>query len=309
MPLGAIFVVVLVFVSQRAGFFETVLRTRVDTSGRGTSTHFVVYEFIPHVLSQHPLFGLGLNNFSVYYEFVTGRNNFGPHSFYVALFVESGIVGAAALPRLPRLPLPPALGRPRDRTGPAAAGDGLAARVRPLEWGLTAALVATMASNFFYLTMSFYYFFVFAMLAIVAPAVFVRRLAAVVKVCVLTTSYPRHPGDVAGAFVADGSSTSGRPGSRCGSSRPRRSATSGSPTATASRTTCARGRGSCCCCRSSSSRSRALPDGRRVAPTSCTPTGCRPRVRGWPPASRSSCRPGAPTSSSRSGCRGSSGRC
>ena len=58
----------------------------------------------------------------------------------------------------------------------AAAGDGLAARVRPLEWGLTAALVGTMASNFFYLTMSFYYFFVFAMLAIVAPAVFVRRL-------------------------------------------------------------------------------------------------------------------------------------
>jgi hypothetical protein len=48
--------------------------------------------------------------------------------------------------------------------------------VRPLEWGLTAALVATMASNFFYLTMSFYYFFVFAMLVIAAPAVFGRRL-------------------------------------------------------------------------------------------------------------------------------------
>ena len=59
-----------------------------------------------------------------------------------------------------------------------AAGDDLAARVRPMEWGLTAALVATMASNFFYLTMSFYYFFVLAMLAIVAPAVFVRRLVS-----------------------------------------------------------------------------------------------------------------------------------
>ena len=166
----------LVFVSQRAGFFEEVLRTRVDTSGRGTSTHFVVYEFIPDVLSQHPLFGLGLNNFSVYYEFVTGRNNFGPHSFYVALFVESGIVGAllflAFLAYLfHRLAVGRAIGR-----GLSAAGDGLAARVRPLEWGLTAALVGTMASNFFYLTMSFYYFFVFAMLAIVAPAVFVRRL-------------------------------------------------------------------------------------------------------------------------------------
>ena len=177
-PLGAIFVFVLVFVSQRAGFFEEVLRTRVDTSGRGTSTHFVVYEFIPDVLSQHPLFGLGLNNFSVYYEFVTGRDNFGPHSFYVALFVESGIIGAllflAFIAYLfHRLAVGRAIGR-----GLSAAGDGLAARVRPLEWGLTAALVGTMASNLFYLTMSFYYFYVFAGLAIVAPAVFGQRLRA-----------------------------------------------------------------------------------------------------------------------------------
>ena len=48
--------------------------------------------------------------------------------------------------------------------------------MRPLEWGLTAALVGTMVANAFYLTMSFYYFFVFAMLIIVAPAVFGRRL-------------------------------------------------------------------------------------------------------------------------------------
>ena len=161
---------------HRADFFQTVLRSRVDTSGKGTSTHFVVYEFIPQVLSQHPLFGLGLNNFSVYYEFVTGRNNFGPHSFYVALFVETGIIGAllflAFLGYLfQRLAVGRAIGRAL-----AEAGEGLAARVRPLEWGLTAALVATMASNFFYLTMSFYYFFVFAMLVIAAPAVFGRRL-------------------------------------------------------------------------------------------------------------------------------------
>jgi O-antigen ligase len=175
-PLGALAVVVLALVARRADFFEEVLRTRVDTSGRGTSTHFVVYEFIPDVLSQHPLFGLGLNNFSVYYEFVTGRNNFGPHSFYVALFVESGIVGALLfLSFLGYLFLRLSAGRAIGRAL-AAAGDGIAARVRPLEWGLTAALVGTMAANFFYLTMSFYYFFVFAMLAIVAPAVFVRRL-------------------------------------------------------------------------------------------------------------------------------------
>ena len=58
----------------------------------------------------------------------------------------------------------------------AAAGDPLAARVRPLGWGLTAALVATLVSNFFYLTMTFYYFFVVALLAIAPPAVFASDL-------------------------------------------------------------------------------------------------------------------------------------
>ena len=176
LPLAGVGLAVLVFVAQRADFFQTVLKSRVDTSGKGTSTHFVVYEFIPQVLAQHPLFGLGLNNFAVYYEFVTGRDNFGPHSFYVALFVETGIVGALLFLAFlgyvfHRLAVGRSIGRALS-----AAGDGLAARVRPLEWGLTAALVGTMASNFFYLTMSFYYFFVFVMLAIVAPAVFGRRL-------------------------------------------------------------------------------------------------------------------------------------
>ena len=47
------------------------------------------------MLHQHPLFGLGFNNFSVYYEFVTGKTNWGPHSYYVALIVEGGLVGTA----------------------------------------------------------------------------------------------------------------------------------------------------------------------------------------------------------------------
>ena len=63
------------------------------------------------------------------------------------------------------------------RLGRALAGarDPLAARVRPLAWGLTAALVGTMAANIFYLTMSFLYFYVFAMLVLVTPSVFARR--------------------------------------------------------------------------------------------------------------------------------------
>jgi hypothetical protein len=176
LPLAGVGVVLAAVVAQRADFFQTVLRSRIDTSGSGASTHFVVYEFIPDVLSQHPLFGLGLNNFSVYYEFVTGRDNFGPHSFYVALFVETGVVGALLfLTFLAYLFRRLAVGRQVGRAL-ATAGETVAARVRPLEWGLTAALVGTMAANTFYLTMSFYYFFVFAALVVVSPAVFVRRL-------------------------------------------------------------------------------------------------------------------------------------
>jgi hypothetical protein len=59
----------------------------------------------------------------------------------------------------------------------AAAGDAAAARVRPLAWGLTAALAGTAAANFFYLTMTFYYFYVLAALVLAVPLVFGRQLA------------------------------------------------------------------------------------------------------------------------------------
>ncbi|RDI74257.1 O-antigen ligase like membrane protein [Gaiella occulta] len=177
LPLAGVGLALAAVVAQRADFFRTVLRSRVDTGANGTSTHFAVYGFIPDVLAQNPLLGLGLNNFAVYYEFVTGRTNFGPHSFYVALFVETGLVGAALFAvflgyLFRRLSLCRRIGRAL-----AAGGDAAAARVSPLAWGLTAALVGTMAANLFYLTMSFYYFFVLAMLIVAAPAVFGRRLA------------------------------------------------------------------------------------------------------------------------------------
>ncbi len=177
-PLAGVLVVLLAIVVRRKHFFETVLKSRVQTDARGTSTHFAVYDFIPQIIHSHPLFGLGLNNFSVYYEFVTGRTNFGPHSFYVALVVETGIVGTALFAAFvwylfARLGAARAVGR-----GLQALRDPLAARVRPLAWGLTAALVSTLAANAFYLTMSFYYFFVFALLVVAAPSVFARRLRA-----------------------------------------------------------------------------------------------------------------------------------
>ncbi|MDQ5822578.1 MAG: O-antigen ligase family protein, partial [Actinomycetota bacterium] len=171
-PLAGVAVLVGYLLWSRREFFSTVLRSRVDTGGRSTSAHFAVYDFIPQVLQSHPLFGLGLNNFSVYYEFATGKTNWGPHSFYVALLVETGIVGAIVFALFLRF----LFKRLRDTRalGRSLGADPLAARVRPLAWGLTAALAGTMAANVFYLTMQFYYFYVFAALCLSAHIVFQR---------------------------------------------------------------------------------------------------------------------------------------
>jgi O-antigen ligase len=138
----------------------------------------MVYDFIPQILHSHPLLGLGLNNFSIYYQAATGKSNWGPHSFYVSLIVETGIIGTVLFALFliwvfARLIVAQHLG-----AAMAKLGDPLAARVRPLAWGWTAALAGTMASNAFYLTMSFYYFFVFLALALAVPLVFAPAAAA-----------------------------------------------------------------------------------------------------------------------------------
>jgi O-antigen ligase len=168
--------VVAVVVAQRTGFFETVLRSRTSVGGGSTRVHLEIYELLPPVIAEQPLFGLGLNTFSQYYEFVTGKTNWGPHSYYVALLTETGIVGTALFLAylvylFRRLGALRRLGRRL-----AEVGDAAAARVRPLGWGLTAALIGTLVANVFYLTMQMYYFFVLAMLAFAAPIVFGRRL-------------------------------------------------------------------------------------------------------------------------------------
>ena len=95
-PLAGVALVVAYILYSRWHFFSVVLRSRVQTGGASSSAHFAVYDFIPQVVHSHPLLGLGLNTFSVYYEFVTGKSNWGPHSFYVALIVETGLVGSVA---------------------------------------------------------------------------------------------------------------------------------------------------------------------------------------------------------------------
>jgi hypothetical protein len=194
LPLGVVAAIVGFSVVRRLEYFAVVLRERLRTDDASTGAHFDVYGFVPEVLATHPLFGLGLNNFSVYYEAATGRADWGPHSFYVALLVETGLVGTALFAvflwwLFARLGALRAVGRAL-----AAQGDGLAARVRPLAWGLTAALAGTLAANLFYLTMIFYYFFAFAMLAAAAAAVFGRRLAYVDEVAAPTRRPVAVPG-------------------------------------------------------------------------------------------------------------------
>jgi O-antigen ligase len=174
-PLGGLAVLLAYVLYSRWHFFSVVLRSRIQTGGASTSTHFAVYDFIPAVVHSNPLLGLGLNTFSVYYEFVTGKTNWGPHSYWVALVVETGLVGLLLFLVFlryvfMRLRAARVLGRMLD-----AAGDPNGRRVRPLAWGCTAALVGTMASNFFYLTMQFYYFYAFVALVLALPVVFARR--------------------------------------------------------------------------------------------------------------------------------------
>jgi O-antigen ligase len=177
-PLALVAALVAYEVNRRPHFFHTVIASRLQSGGRSTTAHFQVYDFIPQVLHMHPFFGLGFNNFSVYYQFVTGKTNWGPHSFYVSLLVETGLVGTALFAVFlwyvfRRLRAARAIGRAL-----AVARDPTAARLRPVSWGLTAALVGTMAANAFYLTMTAFFFYGFILLVIALPVVFGRRLQA-----------------------------------------------------------------------------------------------------------------------------------
>ena len=174
-PVGAALAVLFAVAVTRLHYVVTLVKSRVQTGGSSESAHFQVYSFIPHVLHVDPLFGLGLNTFSVYYQFVTGKTNWGPHSYYVALLVETGLVGTLAFVAFivwvfKRLSDARALGRALT-----LARSPLASRVRPLAWGCTAALAGTLAANAFYLTMQFYYFYTFLALALAIPVVFAQR--------------------------------------------------------------------------------------------------------------------------------------
>ena len=103
------------------------------------------------------------------------KSNFGAHSYWVAVIVESGLLGLVLWIVFlryvfVRLLAARRLGRLLDRIG-----DPAGSHVRPLAYGFTAALVGTIVANFFYLTIQFYYFYAFLAFALALPVVFAGR--------------------------------------------------------------------------------------------------------------------------------------
>jgi O-antigen ligase len=145
-----------------SSFVRTVVASRTNVQGHGVQTHFEFYSLVEPALMPHPLFGRGYNTFAVFYQFLTGKVDFGPHSFWVATLVETGVVGLALYLVF---------------LGWVLANAVLMRRApdpqrRLLGAGLTAALIGTVAANFFYLTMGFEYFYVVLLLVVTGGALF-----------------------------------------------------------------------------------------------------------------------------------------
>ena len=163
--------------SAKTAQLEQLIKSRTSTTDRSSQAHVEFYGLIVPVLEQSPLFGIGINNFAVYYQFQTGRADFGPHSFYVATLTEMGIVGALVwavflLWVASRLRVLLRAGRARSQLD----GD---ATLRAVARGLSAGFVATLVGNVFYLTMIFSGFYVILLLILAAPAAFgVERVLA-----------------------------------------------------------------------------------------------------------------------------------
>ncbi len=143
-------------------FVRAVVASRTQLNGGSTQTHLQFYQLVPPALDPHPLFGMGFNTFAVFYQFVTGRTDFGPHSAWIAILVETGLVGMALYLVYFAYLLASA----------AAIRHAPDPDIARLGQGLLAALVATGAGNLFYLTMTFDYFYALALLAVAGAAMF-----------------------------------------------------------------------------------------------------------------------------------------
>jgi O-antigen ligase len=152
----------LLLLYASSSFVRTVISSRTNVNGSGVKTHFEFYSLVGPALDPHPLFGMGYNTFAVFYQFLTGKSDYGPHSFWVATLVETGVVGLAVYLAFFAWVMACALAM-RHAADPDR---------RLLADGLVAALAATVAANFFYLTMGFDYFYVVLLLVVAGYALF-----------------------------------------------------------------------------------------------------------------------------------------
>jgi O-antigen ligase len=159
-----------------SGFVRTVIQARTNVGGRGVATHFEFYSLVQPALDPHPLLGMGYNTFAVFYEFLTGKTDFGPHSFWVATLVETGVLGLALY--LCYFAWVFACALHMRSTADAQA--------RLLAYGLVAALAGTAAANFFYLTMGFDYFYAVVLMALAGAALFAPAPARAASAAVLS---------------------------------------------------------------------------------------------------------------------------
>ena len=148
---------------------------RASRRAAGRSAHFGVYDFIPDDHPLAPALRPRAEQLLRLLRVRHGQDELGPALVLRRADRRDGLVGTVAFflflrYLFSRLRAARALGRRL-----AAAGTALAARVRPLAWGMTAALAGTMAANVFYLTMQFYYFYAFAVLVLALPIVFSRE--------------------------------------------------------------------------------------------------------------------------------------
>ena len=185
-------VCILAVIATNAETFERVLGARLGIYGFAGRQHFRTYELIRPALSEHPLFGVGLNNFNLTYaQRILGVRE-ASHSFYVQSLIETGILGTAVFALFLayvfyRLHALDDLARPHD-----------AYRLKALASALGAALVATLVANVFYMTMSFSYFFAFLIFVVAAVDASVPQ-----PVCASGVD----PSSVTGAKLPRGSAT------------------------------------------------------------------------------------------------------
>ena len=148
-------------------FVRTVVSSRTNINGSGVQTHFEFYSLVQPAPAPHPLFGMGYNTFAVFYQFLTGRTDYGPHSFWVATLVETGVVGLSLYLVFFGWILASAF-LMRQTEDPDR---------RLTANGMVAALLGTAAANFFYLTMNFDYFYVVLFLVVAGTALFAPAAA------------------------------------------------------------------------------------------------------------------------------------